>query len=708
MSVVLHHGTAFVLTDQAGDFDGSDERGFYLEDVRCLSTLRCTLDGQPLVPLTVEQRQSTHCEHVASNPKLEGIDASTLAIHRRRSLGSSLREELGVENFGDRTARFVLRLDIEADFADIYAVKARTLAGRQSRDDATQATRTLPRSDGNAVLTLERTLKQTRCATTVSFNREPRVTDGGAAFDVTLARRQRWSLSIEVTAAIEHPDAMRSTRALGHGRGDTRRQALERSAPTIACDHPVLADAYRRAAHDLVELRLNSDENLDGEYAIAAGIPWYMALFGRDSLIASYQSLLHDPGLARGTLTALAHLQGSRVDPESEEQPGRILHEYRKHLRASVRRNIPKFPYYGSIDATPLFLVTLCEYVRCTGDLALAQALWPNVERAVDWIERFGDGDDDGLVEYRTRPGGFLVNEGWKDSVDSVRFADGRLARQPIALVEVQGYVVAAFTQLDDLYQRMGRPDEAARLRGRAEALRAAVERKYWLPHRRFYAEALDGEKRPVDALTSNPGHLLWTRAIPATRARQVADVLLGDEMFSGWGVRTMGAGEGGFNPISYHNGSIWPHDNVLLLQGLVRYGLHDHAARLASALLGVLAGAADHRFSELFAGFSRGDDPLPVAYPNANKPQAWASGAVLLLVRSILGLEVDALATTLTLRPTRLPGLGRLTLANVPVAGNRVTLDLSFESTGPRVDVDGLGSNWSVHVEAPTSLSPV
>ena len=450
----------------------------------------------------------------------------------------------------------------------------------------------------------------------------------------------------------------------------------------------------------MVALRLKAAENLEGDYAIAAGIPWYMALFGRDSLIASYQSLLHDPALAHGTLTALARLQGTHVDAASEEQPGRILHEYRRYLSASTRRNIPKFPYYGTIDATPLFLVTLSEYTRTTGDLALARTLWPNVARAVDWIERYGDRDGDGFVEYATERGGFLVNEGWKDSVDSVRFADGRLARQPIALVEVQGYVADAFARVAELHQLVGDGGEAARLSRRADELRQAIAARYWLPARDTYAEALDGDKQRVDALTSNPGHLLWSGVVDGERARRVADTLLGDALFSGWGVRTMGASEGGYNPVSYHNGSVWPHDNSLLLAGLVRYRLDAQARRLAEALVATLAAEDDHRFPELLSGIARDDAPRPVAYPTANKPQAWASGAVLLLVRSLLGLDVDAARARVTLRPLAIAGVGRMTLRGLPIAGERATIDVSFGGDGPRVDVDGLGSRWSVHVE--------
>ena len=690
MTTTLHHATSFLLCDEAGDLQAGCEHGYYFDDVRCLSRLRLLLDGDPALALTAAQERGDACVHFCTNARTPRLPENKLGIRRKRSLGEGLTEELVIESYADEPARLEVRLVFGADFADLYQVKRRILAGAH-------AARELPEAEVEAEgsrATLQREIEGTRCTSELTFSRAPAWQDGAACFDVELVRGAPWTLTVHLGARIERPGASRSTAALAREPSGRRRQDLQAAGPKLESDHPVLAAAYTRAVRDLVELRIKAEEERDGEYAIAAGIPWYMALFGRDSLIAAYQAMLHDAALAKGTLTALAHLQGQRVDEASEEQPGRILHEYRKHGRKGTRGDLRKLPYYGSIDATPLWLITLSEYVRCTGDLEAARTLWPNVERALAWIDDYGDRDGDGLVEYEAPPGGMLQNEGWKDSDDAVRFADGRRGRPPIALVEVQGYVVDAWMRVAELGEALGRRELGAWLRGRAAELRRAIEGRFWLDQRRCFAEALDGDKRPVDALTSNPGQLLWSRAVSAERARAVAAALLGDELFSGWGVRTMGAREGGYDPVSYHNGSVWPHDNALFLQGLSRYGFVDAVGRLADTLLAVLQAHPERRFPELFAGFGRDEAARPVAYPNANEPQAWASGAVPLLVRAVVGLEVNALARRVRLRPAPLAHATYLRLRDVAIGGARATIDVRFDGE-PRAVITGLPSDW-------------
>jgi glycogen debranching enzyme len=424
-----------------------------------------------------------------------------------------------------------------------------------------------------------------------------------------------------------------------------------------------------------------------------------MALFGRDSLIASYQMMLHDPSIARGTLRALAHRQGTRVDPETLEEPGRILHEYRSGIATAVRRKVPRFPYYGTIDATPLFLIVTAAYARVTGDLDFAREIWEHVERALRWVQEYGDRDGDGLVEYHPAEGSWLQNLGWKDSGDSIRFRDGTVARPSIALVEVQGYVVEAFRSVAELTEVLGKPG-AVQLRERADRLARAIDERYWLADREFYAEALDGQKKRVDALTSNPGHLLWTGAVAPDRARRVADVLLSRPLFSGFGVRTMGSDEGGFNPISYHNGSVWPHDNSLILDGFSRYRLDDHVGKLSSALLAALDCYRGGRWPELYGGYGRDRFPEPIAYPGANSPQAWATGAVMLLVRAMLGLVVDARRRTVVAHPVAVEGASYLSLRRLPIAGGRVDVDARFESGSPVLALTGLPADWTYRIE--------
>lgn len=374
------------------------------------------------------------------------------------------------------------------------------------------------------------------------------------------------------------------------------------------------------------------------------------------------------PDLARSSLLALARLQGRGVDKVSGEEPGKILHEYRTGDLAGARRFIPKFPYYGTIDATPLFVIVLHEYWRWTGDRGLVETLREPLRRALAWIGDYGDRDRDGYLEYLLEAPTGLANQGWKDSGDSVRFRDGRLAEGPIALCEVQGYVYDAKVRGAELLALLGEARDAARHRSAAAELKARFNRDYWLEGRGTFALALDGRKRQVDALTSNPGHLLWSGIVAEDKAARVARSLLDPALFSGWGVRTMAAGEGGYNPVSYHNGSVWPHDNSLAAMGMARYGFHAEAARLIRAQLDAAAFYPDARLPELFAGYERERFGVPVDYPTSNRPQAWAAGAVLLFLRAMLGVIPDAAAGEGELRPFLAKGIGRLRVRGLRV----------------------------------------
>ena len=532
----------------------------------------------------------------------------------------ALRERLEFDNYSGKRARFELTLSFDTDFEYILTVK-RKASG--AGEDPTWKPRVRWRIQDGREATLELDEGGTSHRTSVSFDRAPRqLRPGEARFDVELEPRQRWELGVEVRPSIGDGFARPSPSTARRRAAQDHHRAVMDRMPRAESDHPVLARAFAQASQDLAALRLKAeaveaDEQAEGEYAVAAGIPWYMDLFGRDSLIASYASMLSDPELARGTLDALARLQGRKLDPVTEEAPGKILHEYRRGpLTPAARRLIPAYPYYGTIDATCLFLVTLSEYVRATGDLEFARGHWDRVLAAAEWMRRYGDRDGDGFLEYQRDSDVGLLNQGWKDSTDSVRFRDGRIAESPIALVEVQGYAVDARRRTAELARQLGHPGEADRLEREADTLRRALRDRYWLPDRGFFAEALDGKKRPVDALTSNPGHLLWAGAVDAEDAARIAGTLLGEEMFSGYGVRTMGSGEGGFNPVSYHDGSVWPHDNALFLAGLVRYGLRDHATRLTVALLSALARFPPSSPRSCSAGSTRPGSPSRSAIP--------------------------------------------------------------------------------------------
>ncbi|WP_277957611.1 amylo-alpha-1,6-glucosidase [Anaeromyxobacter oryzisoli] len=700
MSVTVHQGTTFMVTDERGDFDPESDGGFFHLDTRFLSRHELRLDGKRPVVLQPSVPHANEAWHFLTNPPLDGAKRSTLGIVVRRELGGGLREVVRIENFSGATARFDLSLSFESDFEYILTVKKRAAGGGEGEwsphvhSDVRQAKEVVFELDEAGA----------RHRTAIAFEPRPDELRGGQArFHVELAPRQRWQATIEVTPSIGDDVARPTPPSAGQRRAaQGRHDSIQREMPRIESDHAVLARAFQQASRDLAALRIKAEggpgeDGGGGAYAIAAGIPWYMDLFGRDSLIASYESILHDPKLARGTIDALARLQGDKLDRLSEEAPGKILHEYRRGpLTPAAKKLIPTYPYYGTIDATPLFLITLSEYVRVTGDLDFAAARWHHVDAAVEWMRRYGDRDGDGLLEYQLDADTGLVNQGWKDSTDSIRFKDGRIATPPIALVEVQGYACDARRRVAELARHLGKGESAERLEEEAVALARRIRERYWIEERAYFAEALDGHKDRVDAFTSNPGHLLWAGVVSRDDARAVANVLLGPEMFSGFGVRTMGEREGGFNPVSYHNGSVWPHDNALILAGLVRYGLVEEAARLADALLAAFGAFADTEPPELFCGYSAGEYGTPVRYPTACRPQAWASGAALLVTRALLGLEVDALDREIALTPITIPGMSHLDVNGVPVGDARIAVSVRVDGRGGvTAKVTGLPPGW-------------
>jgi glycogen debranching enzyme len=451
--------------------------------------------------------------------------------------------------------------------------------------------------------------------------------------------------------------------------------AWNRGIAELRTDNELFNLAIARSAGDL-RLLLNDGPG-PGERYLAAGVPWFTTLFGRDAVLASLQALCVRPQLAIETLEVLASLQATDEDPARDAEPGKILHELRTGEMARDGE-IPHRPYYGSVDATPLWLILLGATFDWTGDRELVDRLWPNALRALEWIDRYGDRDGDGFVEYGRRTSGGLVNQGWKDSHDAIRDRRGGLAQAPIALVEVQGYVFDAKRRMAGLARTRGDEALAVRLEDEAETLRRRFEDAFWVDDLGFYAMALDSAKRPADAIASNAGHALWSGIASADRAARVAERLMAPDLFSGWGIRTYAAGQVGYNPIGYHIGSVWPHDVSLIAAGLKRYGRHEEANRLVGRVFEASQHFADYRLPELFCGFDRDASPVPVPYPVACSPQAWAAGSMFLFLETMLGLRPHADRGELELTRPALPDwLGKVTISNLRVGD--ATVDLLF-----------------------------
>ena len=511
-----------------------------------------------------------------------------------------------------------------------------------------------------------------RRATRLVFSVAGDVRADRAVFDIELGPRQRWELCVDIYCAVD--DAESTLRCDHGGFGQVEPlmpMTLEEwlaDAPILQAEDDTVVHTYHQSLLDLAALRFRPLPDLESSLP-AAGLPWFMALFGRDSLLCAYMALPFQPHLAQTTLRALARLQATEDDPFRDAEPGKILHELRRGILAATGRS-PHSPYFGSHDATPLFLILLDEYQRWTGDDDLVRDLEPAARAALGWIEGPGDRDQDGFLEYHTRSPQGLANQCWKDSWNSIQYADGRLATAPIATCEIQGYAYDARVRTARLARHVwGDAELADRLDADAAALQARFDRAYWIPERGHYALALDADHHRVDSLTSNIGHLLWSGIVPPARAEQLVHHLCGPALASGWGVRTMSSADAGYNPIEYHNGTVWPHDTALIAEGLRRYGYHDAAAQLVVALFEAAA-SFNYRLPEVFSGFERQDTTIPVEYPTACSPQAWAAAAPLLGLRTLLGLDADA--GKLRSAPHLPQRLGPIRLRGVRVHGQR------------------------------------
>jgi glycogen debranching enzyme len=630
--VSILDGSTFAVSNRAGDMNAGPDQphGFFYKDTRHLSRWVLTINGVAPPVLSTDTVEYYFAQFFLAPPTGTIYRDPSLSLIRRRLIGEGFVEEITLMNHGAAPAELVVRVEAGADFADLFEVK-----------DVLKKKGTLYREVRGGELVLGYRRGDFVRETQFGSNQPPELDGQTLVFRISVAAKAEWTTRLEVRPVIGGAVCVPKYRggpaeARPNVRGGFQQWA--ESAPRVSAFPHHLARVYTRSMIDLAALRFHPDI-LPGASVPAAGLPWFMALFGRDSLITSYQALPFVPELAATTLRVLAACQGKVVDDYREEEPGKILHELRFGELTAFRER-PHSPYYGSADATPLFLVLLDEYERWTGDAVLARELEGPARAALDWIDHFGDRDGDGYVEYQRKTEAGLDNQCWKDSWNSIVYPDGRLAPPPRATCEIQGYVYDARVRCARLAREVwGDVALADRLAKQAAELKRRFNRDFWVADREFFALALDGDKRRVDTLTSNLGHLLWSGIVDEDRAAPVIRHLTGPRLFSGWGVRTMAEGEGPYNPIEYHNGTVWPHDTALAAAGLARYGDRAGAGRLTLALLQA-SFFFQSRLPEVFAGYARDRTVYPVEYPTACTPQAWASGTPLLLFRVMLGLE--------------------------------------------------------------------
>jgi glycogen debranching enzyme len=630
-------GSTFIVGDRLGDVraDEGREHGFFSDDTRFVSRWLLRVGQTPLELLSLHQSAHFDAQFFLT-PTVGPDDEAPCSIVRHRLVDHVWMEEVTVTNHLHQTARLRVVLEVAADFADLFEVK-----------DGVVAEREISHTHDGSSLTLAYERGAFRRSVTISASSPATVTRAGFEYEPVLGPGEQWSTSFTISPCAVQP-GVRFARRVPHGlledvraRKATELETWLARAPDLQADDPALLRTYRLSLSDLGALRMQPDLT-DGATLPAAGLPWFMALFGRDSLITSYQALPYLPGLAATTLRVLAARQATERDDFHEQEPGKILHELR-FGELTARGQRPHSPYYGTADATPLFLVLLDEYHQWTGDDTLVRDLESHARAALAWIEDSGDPDGDGYIEYERRnPTSGLVNQCWKDSWNSIQCADGTLARGPIATCEIQGYAYDAQRRSARLAREVWNDTSLSNhLEERACDLQARFRRDFWIPERGCHALALDGNKRQVDSLTSNIGHLLWSGILDDNEAAATAERLLDEQLYSGWGVRTLGTHESGYNPLGYHTGTIWPHENSLIAAGLARYGHHKEALTIASAILAA-APSFEHRLPEVFAGFPVALTSVPVAFPTASRPQAWAAGAPLLLLSTVLGLRPE------------------------------------------------------------------
>jgi glycogen debranching enzyme len=683
---LLNHGDSFAIFDLSGDVPlaALEPFGVFHRGTRYLDRLELRVNGNfpVLLSSSASDDGSEIVAYLTNADERRGeevvLERDTVGIQRRKTLiDGAVFESLHLQNFGSQRLRLEITLQFGADFADVFELRG---VAREKRGEL-QA----PQVQRNCLCFGYLGRDELRRETVIAFSRPPESLDAStASFAVSLepGAVEALQVRIECRDGSPLPAVADLGAALAHVRGERLRSQHELTS--VRSSNVGFTEWLERSSADLAMLRTFGDQ---GSY-VYAGIPWFATIFGRDGLITALETLPFAPAIAAGVLRTLAAMQGDEVNESCDEEPGKILHEAR-HGEMAALGEIPFRRYYGSIDSTPLFLWVLGEYAERTGDLDLVHDLWPSALRAMEWIDGYGDRDGDGYVEYERRGPRGLVNQGWKDSHDAISYDDGELAAPPIALCEVQAYVYAARRCMAALARRRGELTHAAAWDAEADRLRERFNRDFWMPEEETYALALDGRKRACRVVSSNAGHCLAAGIADRDKAGAVIARLMRDDMFSGFGVRTLAQKEKRYNPMSYHNGSVWPHDTALCAAGFARYGAAREVSMLIEGLFDATRGLENRRLPELFCGFPRSTSLGPVPYPVACQPQAWAAGSAFLLLQSVLGLRLDGFGRRVIIENSAMPDrMASVELRGLAIADASVDLHLARGRNGPAIEV--------------------
>jgi glycogen debranching enzyme len=711
---VLKYGDTCGVFDWHGDIlsGGSLAHGLYHQETRHLSRLVLRFENKPLELLssTVKNKNSFFAVDLtnldlSADGRLE-LPRGSIHFFRSKFIWQGIcYERLRLMNFASAKVRLSLCYEYDADFVDIFEVRG---SKREQRGHCQEAT-VSPSSVRLAYCGLDKVVRET----TLNFYPQPAVISPKSAnFELEVQPRAEafiyldvccqqqvslpapsWDATGQESAGPRHAPSFRMVgqeclppRSYRQALTETKNlhEKIDADLCRVTSSNPRFNDWLLRSQADLEMMTVGNPE---GAYPYA-GVPWFNTVFGRDGLITAYEVLWAEPGLAKGVLRFLAATQADSVVPEQDAQPGKILHELRKGEMAALKE-IPFGRYYGSVDSTPLFIMLAAAYYERTADLEFITSIWSNIQRALDWMDRHGDLDGDGFLEYARHSGKGLIQQGWKDSHDSVFHADGKLAEPPIALCEAQGYAYAARRGAAELARKLGLTGLAQRLDHQADVLKERFEQAFWVEELGSYAFALDGNKRQCRVTVSNPGHCLFTRIVCAERAHRVAEGLMEENLFSGWGVRTVGTREARYNPMSYHNGSVWPHDNALIGLGLAHYGLTGYALRLLESMFEASLHFEFQRLPELFCGFRRRIGDGPTLYPVACSPQSWAAAAVFMLLQASLGMTVSGTAPSIRFHDSHLPpAVDHVMVENLRVGKSKVSLIVRRQTHGVGIEV--------------------
>ncbi len=701
--IAIHHGMTVLVTESDGRIQDRTDKGLYFLDTRMISAWAAYANGADWELLNGGAMTYDTARIFLTNTAFlteDGpIEARTLAFAISRLIDGGMHEDLAITNHGDKPIRFNFELSIRSDFADVFDVKSNRMLrrGRIGTDwsEADQTLRTTYRNQD---------FLRDLSVTVGSPDVRAAYANGRLSFEIKLNPGQSWHTCLlydlsDATRRYAAPLACVGDRHVPD-RGDEWRHLVLK----IRTSNEEFYRLFHQSIDDMAALRLPIEGTDSTVFVPAAGLPWFMAPFGRDSLIVSLQNILVYPEFSRGALQVLGEWQAKERDDYRDAEPGKIMHELRYGELAHFRL-IPHTPYYGTADATPLYLITLHAAWRAIGDRALLETFLPNAEAALDWIDNWGDRDGDGFQEYQTRSSAGYENMAWKDSGDSMLYPDGTLVRGPKAVCELQGYVYDAWQRMAEIYDALDRPEQAAVLREKAATLFRKFNETFWDEDSGFYAYMLDGEKKPVLTVASNPGHLLWSGIVPLDRAARMVARLMAPDMNSGWGIRTLSSAHPAYNPYSYQKGSVWPHDNSLIALGFKRYGFDQEVNRIARDISGAASHFMQNQLPELYSGVGREGGGFPVQYLGANVPQAWAAGTCFALIQAILGIEPDAPNNRLHVDPTLPSWLPDITLLDLRFGAH--TLDIAFRREGDTTTFEVLRGDASVVVRRPRGRDP-